>query len=59
VRIIFSKSSPDTCSFWLLYFQFQKNLLDMPGQDEIGFFWFFLSINRTEPKLVGLNWFWF
>jgi len=30
----------------------------MLGKDEIGFFWFFLSINRTEQKLVGLNRFW-
>jgi hypothetical protein len=27
----------------------------MLGQDEIGFFWFFLSINRTEPKLIGFD----
>jgi hypothetical protein len=27
----------------------------MSGQNEISFFLFFLSINRTELKLVGLN----
>ena len=48
----FFKFSFESCSFWL---HDSENLLDMLGQDEIDFFRFFLSINRTEPKMLGLN----
>ena len=41
----FFKFSFESCSFWLPDLE---NFLDMRGQDEIGLFRFFLSINRTE-----------